>query len=350
MQGGFSRRIPLSPPPPGSDQVLCHISAVDGHGILTAVHPCAVVLVRGTAQTLHARWQLPCTPIGACEGDDGQIYVLTEDGCVRRCVHGALGPPGKKAKTKTKANDTEIGSIETERRVVPDAGRTSVVWRGAPCESRFLLPGGEGGLLVVGQPPLGSLKAMMLTAMEGEELDREGGRGGEQKMMQSLREFDLDVGFDAPMCFTVVSRLSLGGSKKRGGMASSTARVVGLAPEMFDALFGPGCCDGSRILVAAGGCSGKLWYIGLDEGDGRKGMVPIPRALSGVTHIAGSGAKQGGGGAPWLCLAMADCTLTVLYPRGGGVGGASLHWVTLALPGRAPLRAFCSTRGMLACV
>ena len=347
MQSGFSRRIALSPPPPGTEQVLCHISAVDGHGILTAVHPCAVVLVRGSTQAPHARWQLPCTPIGACEGPDGQIYVLAEDGCVRRCIYGSSAPPGKKAKAK--ANDAEIGSIETERRVAPNVGRTSIVWQGHPCESRFLLPVGKGGLLVIGKPALGSLKAAMLTVSEGEELCRDRGREGEQTMMQVARELDLSVGFDAPTQFVVLSRLSVGGSKKSGVTSSSTSNVMSLAPQMFDVLFGPGSPDGSQVLVAAGGCSGKLWYMGLDEGDGRKGQVPIPRALCGVEHITVLGSKQGVGGAPWLCMAMADCTLTVLYTRGGGIGGASLHWITLVLPGSAPLRAICSTKGMLAC-
>jgi hypothetical protein len=347
MQSGFSRRIPLSPPPPGTEQVLCHISAVDGHGILTAVHPCAVVLVRGSTAAPHARWQFPCTPIGACEGVDGQIYVLTEDGCVRRCMYGSSAPPGKKAKAK--ANDAEIGSIETERRVVPNVGRTSIVWQGHPCESRFILPVGKGELLVIGQPALGSLKVTVLTVSEGEELGRDEGREGEQTMMQVARELELNVGFDAPTRFAVLSRLSVGGSKKSGGTSSSTGKVMSLASEMFDVLFGPGSYDGSQVLVAAGGCSGKLWYMGLEEGGGRKGQVPIPRARCRVEHMTVLGSKQGVGGASWLCMAMADCTLTVLYTRGGGVGGASLHWTVLVLPGSSPLRAICSIKGMLAC-
>lgn len=342
MQSGFFKRIPLSQPAPGCEQVLCHVTVDGAHGILAAVHPCALALIRGPAQAPFARWQLPCSPISACEGEDGRIYALTEDGCVRVCVQGAAAPPSKKAKAgKAKADDDEnIGGIDSEPRVVPDVGRTSIVWQGRPSETRQIFPLDGGMLVVVGQPPLGKLRATLLQP-------REGGVA-----MHEASSTELDVGIDAPSRFAIASRFSPPSGKRRREAAS---HGLSLCQELFDAIFPlpsrrppspTSSLAPAPMLLAAGGSSGKLWFVDLRGSGG--GAAPLPPASAPVSHLASVGSASGMGGC--LALAMADCSVTIAYPRAGGAGGGnSLHWTTLALPGTPSLGAFCASGSFLVC-
>jgi hypothetical protein len=356
---------------------------------IVRTHPSSLLLLSLPGMPpVHARWQLGSAPISVCHiriEDSGDIQssdsgsrlaVLTEDGSVWICTHGSGAlQPSKKTKTTANKSGCDV-TLESERRVQTwcEVGKAESCFTASRGTARVLLQDDADVLIAVEEMHLGGIAICLLEVSE--------------IRLQVSRSLELPMGFDrcscislitceqgkkqtkTPLCCLVCTTTCKEGfpnvmftfpcackSIGRRG-ADHEERHVRLPTKLFEALFGTACSNG--VLILAGEIHRRLRFLDLSDMANEEQQqlrdVPLPALDEPIKHIvsvacepashvrsevAQKATREG------CCLAMAaeSGAVLVAYMR-----EQSMYWVSLKLPGKAPLRCMCATGNGIACV